>query len=180
MQVPQGASDWRVNCKHIFSNSFDIPINSFRPQVHNTMVNIMGGTKIDFDGLASTFNDPSWSRDNMQKYLQLIEHDLDPSASPSDHGFNGWLKTRGIPMDVFTERPQFFGPSLIFTGIEMQAKTPDQMHKSAIYPPDSLSWLLPLLTSMLLIRTAQKVSLLPVRLSMKTTSGRQSTRDSWL
>jgi len=75
--------------------------------VHNTMVNMVAGLKIDFDGLASTFNDSSWSRDNMQKYFQLIEHDLDPGASPNDHGFNGWLKTRGLPSDVFTNRPQF-------------------------------------------------------------------------
>ena len=79
------------------------------------MVNMVTGLKTDFDGLANTFNDPSWSRDNMQKYYQRIEHDLDPSASPSDHGFNGWLKTRGLPTDVFTNRPQFLGPSLIFT-----------------------------------------------------------------
>jgi len=80
------------------------------------MVNMITGLKTDFDGLATTFNDSSWSRENMQKYYQRIEHNIDSSVSPSDHGFNGWLKTSGLPVDVFTDRPYLVGPSLIFTG----------------------------------------------------------------
>ncbi|KAF9467913.1 hypothetical protein BDZ94DRAFT_1131231, partial [Collybia nuda] len=42
--------------------------------LNNAAINILGGTRDDFDGLAKTFNDPSWSRDNMQNYLRLIEN----------------------------------------------------------------------------------------------------------
>ncbi|KAG6828259.1 hypothetical protein H0H92_008602 [Tricholoma furcatifolium] len=74
--------------------------------VHNAMINIIAGTRQDFDGLASTFNDSTWSRDNMQDYFRLIEDNLYlvPALSP-DHGFDGWLKTSLLPLDVFVADP---------------------------------------------------------------------------
>ncbi|KAG6827563.1 hypothetical protein H0H92_011286 [Tricholoma furcatifolium] len=72
------------------------------------MVNIIAGTRQDFDGLAVTFNDTTWSRDNMQKYFRLIEDNLYlvPALSP-DHGFDGWLKTSLLPLDVLVADPLF-------------------------------------------------------------------------
>ncbi|KAF8069142.1 hypothetical protein FPV67DRAFT_1415345, partial [Lyophyllum atratum] len=78
--------------------------------VHNAMVNIIAGTRQDFDGLADTFSDPSWSRNEMQSYFRRIEKNLYlvPLLSP-DHGFNGWLKTTTLPLDVFVRNPLFLG-----------------------------------------------------------------------
>ncbi|KAG6916041.1 hypothetical protein DXG01_008665 [Tephrocybe rancida] len=74
--------------------------------VHNAMINIIAGTRQDFDGLAATFNDKTWSRNNMQEYFRRIEHNLYllPLLAP-DHGFNGWLKTSTLPLDVFVADP---------------------------------------------------------------------------
>ncbi|KAJ6620382.1 hypothetical protein B0H10DRAFT_1736660, partial [Mycena sp. CBHHK59/15] len=44
--------------------------------IHNAMVNIIAGTKPDFDSIASAFNDQSWSRTNMQEYFKKIEQNL--------------------------------------------------------------------------------------------------------
>ncbi|KAF8911418.1 hypothetical protein CPB85DRAFT_1185708, partial [Mucidula mucida] len=41
--------------------------------IHNAMINIIAETRSDFDGLASMFNDSTWSRDNMQNYFKKIE-----------------------------------------------------------------------------------------------------------
>ncbi|KAG6815548.1 hypothetical protein H0H87_000631 [Tephrocybe sp. NHM501043] len=72
------------------------------------MINIIAGTKTDFDGLAQTFNDSTWSRNNMQNYFRRIEHNLYLPANNTDHGFNGWLKTSTLPTDVFERNPAFF------------------------------------------------------------------------
>ncbi|KAG6915226.1 hypothetical protein DXG01_012645 [Tephrocybe rancida] len=71
------------------------------------MINIIAGTRQDFDGLAATFNDQTWSRNNMQDYFRRIEHNLYllPLLAP-DHGFNGWLKTSLLPLDVVPLDPQ--------------------------------------------------------------------------
>lgn len=77
------------------------------------MINILAGTRQDFDGLASTFNDQSWSRNRMQNYFRLIENNqyLLPLLAP-DHGFNGWLKTTTLPLDVFVRNPLFLDPQI--------------------------------------------------------------------
>ncbi|KAJ7118935.1 hypothetical protein C8R44DRAFT_625168, partial [Mycena epipterygia] len=65
-------------------------------QIHNAMINIIGGTRTDFDDIAKTFDDPSWSRSNMQEYFKKIEMNqyiLPPLLTLGDHGFEGWLKT---------------------------------------------------------------------------------------
>ncbi|KAF5378861.1 hypothetical protein D9615_006948 [Tricholomella constricta] len=81
--------------------------------IHNAMVNIIAGTRQDFDGLANTFNDQTWSRDNMQGYFKRIEKNLYllPLLAP-DHGFDGWLKTSALPLDVFVRDPLFLDPQL--------------------------------------------------------------------
>ncbi|KAJ7700875.1 hypothetical protein B0H17DRAFT_214746 [Mycena rosella] len=68
--------------------------------IHNGMINIIAGTQTDFDGIAETFGDSTWSRRNMQNYFKKIENNmyLFPTLlSPADHGFNGWLKTTWLP-----------------------------------------------------------------------------------
>lgn len=74
------------------------------------MINIISGTRKDFDGLASTFSDPTWSRNNMQQYFRRLERNLYllPLLAP-DHGFSGWLKTSALPLDVFVSNPGFLG-----------------------------------------------------------------------
>ncbi|KAG6828266.1 hypothetical protein H0H92_008609 [Tricholoma furcatifolium] len=72
------------------------------------MINIIGGTRPDFDGLAETFNDSTWSRDNMQNYFKLIEDNLYLPSNNTDHGFDGWLKTSLLPTSVFQRNPAFF------------------------------------------------------------------------
>ncbi|KAG6915224.1 hypothetical protein DXG01_012643 [Tephrocybe rancida] len=76
--------------------------------IHNAMINIIAGTRPDFDGLAQTFNDSTWSRENMQNYFRRIEHNLYLPANNTDHGFDGWLKTSTLPTDVFERNPAFF------------------------------------------------------------------------
>ncbi|KAF7328864.1 Choline dehydrogenase [Mycena venus] len=68
--------------------------------IHNAMINIIAGTQGDFNDIAATFDDQSWSRRNMQKYFKKIEKNL--SILPTlltrgDHGFTGWLKTTLLP-----------------------------------------------------------------------------------
>ncbi|KAH0581289.1 hypothetical protein H2248_012388 [Termitomyces sp. 'cryptogamus'] len=82
--------------------------------IHNAMINIISGTRQDFDGLATAFNDSTWSRDNMQlTYFRRIEDNLYlvPLLSP-DHGFHGWLKTSLLPFDVFSANPFFLDPQI--------------------------------------------------------------------
>ncbi|KAG6897419.1 hypothetical protein C0992_001733 [Termitomyces sp. T32_za158] len=79
------------------------------------MINIISGTRQDFDGLATTFNDPTWSRNNMQlTYFRRIEDNLylQPQILFPDHGFDGWLKTSLLPLDVFTANPSFLDPQI--------------------------------------------------------------------
>ncbi|KAJ7140322.1 hypothetical protein C8R43DRAFT_1109628 [Mycena crocata] len=68
--------------------------------IHNAMINIIAGTRTDFDGIADTFDDPSWSRKNMQEYFKKIEMNqylLPTLLTLADHGFKGWLKTTLLP-----------------------------------------------------------------------------------
>ncbi|KAG6854497.1 hypothetical protein C0991_006099 [Blastosporella zonata] len=103
-QVPQSQSTWRLNGK-LSPDSIPTGTDVF-VKIHNAMINIIASTRQDFDGLATTFNDRSWSRNNMQAYFRLIEHNLYlvPLLAP-DHGFNGWLKTSTLPLDVFIADP---------------------------------------------------------------------------
>ncbi|KAJ7579825.1 hypothetical protein C8J56DRAFT_1058844 [Mycena floridula] len=61
--------------------------------VHNAMANNIGGTEGNFNEIAETFNDQSWSRTNMQNYFKLLEHNLYIDQQNPDHGFDGWLST---------------------------------------------------------------------------------------
>ncbi|KAJ7491105.1 alcohol dehydrogenase [Mycena latifolia] len=67
--------------------------------IHNAMINIIAGTRTDFDGIATAFDDSTWSRSNMQSYFKKIEKNeyLLPLLNSADHGFNGWLKTTLLP-----------------------------------------------------------------------------------
>ncbi|KAJ7494445.1 hypothetical protein B0H11DRAFT_936759 [Mycena galericulata] len=68
--------------------------------IHNAMINIIGGTQTDFDGIADAFDDQSWSRANMQDYFKKIEMNLyllPTLLTLADHGFTGWLKTTLLP-----------------------------------------------------------------------------------
>ncbi|KAK6985074.1 hypothetical protein R3P38DRAFT_3231118, partial [Favolaschia claudopus] len=55
--------------------------------------NSIGGLHETFDNLARTFNDSSWSRDNMQKYWARVERNLYLTPPNPDHGFDGYIKT---------------------------------------------------------------------------------------
>ncbi|KAK7020059.1 choline dehydrogenase [Favolaschia claudopus] len=63
--------------------------------IHNAGENSIAGMRQQFDAISRTFNDPSWSRDNMQQYWALLERNLylDPAVPNPDHGFSGWLNT---------------------------------------------------------------------------------------
>ncbi|KAJ3815181.1 alcohol oxidase [Lentinula aff. lateritia] len=75
--------------------------------IHNAMINIIAETKTDFDNLAATFNDSTWSRDNMQNYFKRIEHNLYTlGLDPLNHGYNGWLSTSLNP-DLTVLNPMF-------------------------------------------------------------------------
>jgi choline dehydrogenase len=72
------------------------------------MVNNIAATERDFDNLARTFNDPTWSYKNMRNYFKRIEHNLYLNKSNLDHGFHGWLKTSINPASI-AANPQFAG-----------------------------------------------------------------------
>ncbi|KAI3605218.1 choline dehydrogenase [Moniliophthora roreri] len=74
--------------------------------LHNALINIIAATRPDFDGLASMFNDPTWSRDNMQEIFKRIEHNTNLGLPlPLEHGFGGWLKTSLNPiLDVLNPK----------------------------------------------------------------------------
>ena len=42
-------------------------------QIHNGMLNNIGGLRQTFDNLARMFNDHTWTRDNMQSFYELLE-----------------------------------------------------------------------------------------------------------
>ncbi|KAF7298412.1 Choline dehydrogenase [Mycena kentingensis (nom. inval.)] len=68
--------------------------------IHNAMINIIAGTRRDFDKLVSITGDSSWSRDNMQSYYKKIERNEEPLATlltSGEHGYKGWLATTLLP-----------------------------------------------------------------------------------
>ncbi|KAF8182990.1 hypothetical protein K438DRAFT_1546912, partial [Mycena galopus ATCC 62051] len=44
--------------------------------IHNAVDNNIGGLHQTLDTLARTFNDSTWTRDNMQSFYALIERNL--------------------------------------------------------------------------------------------------------
>lgn len=76
--------------------------------IHNALVNVVTGTKDDFDSLAKMFSDDTWSFKNMWNYFKRIEHNLYINPPSPDHGYEGWLKTNLNPSSVL-ERPEFAG-----------------------------------------------------------------------
>jgi hypothetical protein len=64
------------------------------------MINIIAGTEADFNQISAAFNDPSWTRSNMQEYFKKIEKNLyllPTILTLADHGFEGWMKTTLLP-----------------------------------------------------------------------------------
>jgi choline dehydrogenase len=63
---------------------------------HHALITIYPHNR-DWDEIAATFGDPSWSADRMRAYFERLEHcDYAPrgaTPSPSRHGFGGWLHT---------------------------------------------------------------------------------------
>lgn len=68
--------------------------------LHNAEINVVAGLKPNFDSLQTTFNDASWSLDNMWNYFVRIERNLYLPQPNPDHGFDGWLSTIGGPIVV--------------------------------------------------------------------------------
>lgn len=65
---------------------------------HNAMITMYPQNR-DWDAIAATFGDASWSAGNMRKYFERLEHcDYAPrpasgEPNPSRHGYRGWLHT---------------------------------------------------------------------------------------
>ncbi|KAK7042085.1 choline dehydrogenase [Favolaschia claudopus] len=72
--------------------------------IHNAGENSIAGMRQQFDAISLTFNDPTWSRDNMQQYWALLERNLylDPTVPDPDHGFSGWLNSSRASAINFT------------------------------------------------------------------------------
>ncbi|KAF7368742.1 Choline dehydrogenase [Mycena venus] len=90
--------------------------------IHNAMINIIAGTQTDFNDIATTFDDQSWSRSNMQDYFKKIEQNLyllPTLLTLSDHGFTGWLKTTLLPYLNLLHNLNVLDPQLltIFTSL---------------------------------------------------------------
>ncbi|KAK6996807.1 choline dehydrogenase [Favolaschia claudopus] len=83
--------------------------------MHNAMDNGVNGLHDTFDKLARTFNDSSWTRENMQKYFVLLERNLYLTPPNPDHGFDGWLSTIRGPVNFSSDQPQWqaFGAAFI-------------------------------------------------------------------
>ncbi|KAK7035857.1 choline dehydrogenase [Favolaschia claudopus] len=68
--------------------------------IHNALINIIAATTEDFNNVSTIFNDPSWSRSNMQEYFKKIEKNLyllPTLLTLADHGFEGWMQTTLLP-----------------------------------------------------------------------------------
>ncbi len=65
---------------------------------HNALITLVPHDA-DWDAIAATFADPSWSAANMRRYFERLEHcDYAPrpkgsEPGPARHGFDGWLHT---------------------------------------------------------------------------------------
>ncbi|KAJ7280597.1 oxidoreductase [Mycena rebaudengoi] len=75
--------------------------------IHNAMENIIGGLRQTFDNIAQMFTDSTWSRDNMQSFYALLEHNLYLAPPNPDHGFDGWLNTTRAPVNFSSTDPQW-------------------------------------------------------------------------
>ncbi|KAJ7144933.1 hypothetical protein C8R43DRAFT_1237698 [Mycena crocata] len=83
-------------------------------RIHNAMINIIAGTRTDFDGIAAVFKDPSWSRNKMQEYFKKIEQNLYlPLLTLGDHGFFGWMKSSILPYVNLLHDLYILDPQLI-------------------------------------------------------------------
>ncbi|PFH61401.1 hypothetical protein XA68_17453 [Ophiocordyceps unilateralis] len=59
---------------------------------HNAMITVYPGRE-DWDYIARTTGDPTWTADKMRAYFQRLERKKYPLGLPSGHGFTGWLTT---------------------------------------------------------------------------------------
>jgi choline dehydrogenase len=60
---------------------------------HSAMITICPHNG-DWDEIAKTFGDPTWSASNMRRYFERLEHcDYAPRGAASRHGYDGWLHT---------------------------------------------------------------------------------------
>ncbi|KAJ7710989.1 hypothetical protein B0H14DRAFT_2646052 [Mycena olivaceomarginata] len=75
--------------------------------IHNGIENNIGGLYQTLDTLARTFNDSTWTRDNMQSFYALIERNLYLTPPNPDHGFDGWLSTIRVPVNFSSTDPQW-------------------------------------------------------------------------
>ena len=60
----------------------------------------------DFDTIANSFSDPSWSATNMRQYFQRLENCRYLIQAGSLHGTKGWQPTEMIDESVFIADPQ--------------------------------------------------------------------------
>jgi hypothetical protein len=76
-------------------------------QIHNAMLNNIGGLRQTFDNLARMFDDRTWTRDNMQSFFKLLERNLYLTPPKHDHGFDGWLSTTLLSSANFSSTGEF-------------------------------------------------------------------------
>ena len=72
---------------------------------HNVLLMVYPSNS-DFDTIANSFSDPSWSATNMRKYFQRLENCRYLIQAGSLHGTNGWQPTEMIDESVFIADPQ--------------------------------------------------------------------------
>jgi len=75
---------------------------------HNVLI-LMYPSNSDWDGIAESMKDRSWSADNMRRYYQRLEQCryVVPGALPDQrHGFNGWQPDELEDPNIFINDPQ--------------------------------------------------------------------------
>ncbi|KAK1224800.1 hypothetical protein PQX77_012284 [Marasmius sp. AFHP31] len=117
-----GGSTVRGNHSLAFQQKF---LSDIFPKIHNALINIIANTRPEFDGLARMFNDPAWSRDNMQDIFKRLEHNLYLGLPAiTEHGFDGWLKTSLNPvLDLLN--PKYLGKYRSILSLFLKRIDPD-------------------------------------------------------
>jgi len=76
--------------------------------IHNVLI-LMYPSNSDWDRIADTMDDNSWSSTNMRQYFQRLEQCryIMPGTLPDQrHGFNGWQPNELEDPNIFTSDPQ--------------------------------------------------------------------------
>lgn len=102
---------------------------------HNALVAIIPHES-DWEYIAKTTGDPSWSPDNMQQYFERLERcQYLPKGTPG-HGFDGWLEIE-LPDPIWeTTNDAMIRPALNWTGQEYynhDINAPEVQHADGLF-----------------------------------------------